>query len=186
MNELFHHGIKGQKWGVRRYQNPDGTLTTEGKERLVYVRRAKSASKTKDKMDKLYSKMSKEDKRLLGDDENAKEWLSVEAGEYVVKRFLKEIGNEPVAAMDIMTTTKKGSLTVAIMTDPKYRGQGYALELAKKGVNWYDKNKDRLGTKVLNWDAYQTNESSKKLAEKVGFKYSKKKSSKEWAAYDHK
>jgi len=28
---LMHHGIKGQKWGVRRYQNPDGTLTEEGK-----------------------------------------------------------------------------------------------------------------------------------------------------------
>jgi len=31
--ELYHHGIKGQKWGVRRYQNEDGTLTPEGKKR---------------------------------------------------------------------------------------------------------------------------------------------------------
>ena len=29
--ELYHHGILGQKWGVRRYQNPDGSLTAEGK-----------------------------------------------------------------------------------------------------------------------------------------------------------
>ena len=32
-NYLEHHGILGQKWGVRRFQNKDGTLTQEGKER---------------------------------------------------------------------------------------------------------------------------------------------------------
>ena len=31
--ELYHYGIKGQKWGVRRYQNKDGTLTPAGKKR---------------------------------------------------------------------------------------------------------------------------------------------------------
>ena len=33
MAELYHHGIKGQKWGVRRYQNKDGSLTPSGKKR---------------------------------------------------------------------------------------------------------------------------------------------------------
>ena len=32
-NELYHWGIKGQKWGIRRYQNEDGTLTEAGKKR---------------------------------------------------------------------------------------------------------------------------------------------------------
>lgn len=32
---LAHHGIKGQKWGIRRYQNPDGTLTEAGKKRYL-------------------------------------------------------------------------------------------------------------------------------------------------------
>ena len=31
---LAHHGIKGQKWGVRRYRNEDGTLTEEGRQHL--------------------------------------------------------------------------------------------------------------------------------------------------------
>ena len=31
--ELYHHGIKGQKWGVRRFQNKDGSLTPAGKKR---------------------------------------------------------------------------------------------------------------------------------------------------------
>lgn len=30
---LAHHGIKGQKWGVRRFRNKDGTLTSTGKDR---------------------------------------------------------------------------------------------------------------------------------------------------------
>lgn len=30
---LAHHGILGMKWGVRRYQNEDGTLTAAGKKR---------------------------------------------------------------------------------------------------------------------------------------------------------
>ena len=33
INGLYHHGIKGQKWGVRRFQNKDGSLTSAGKQR---------------------------------------------------------------------------------------------------------------------------------------------------------
>lgn len=44
-NELCHYGIRGQKWGVRRYQNPDGTLTAEGKARYSTDKEMKSAAR---------------------------------------------------------------------------------------------------------------------------------------------
>ena len=39
-NYFYHSGIKGQKWGVRRFQNEDGTLTEEGKQRYGYYDKA--------------------------------------------------------------------------------------------------------------------------------------------------
>lgn len=50
--EIYHYGIKGQKWGVRRYQNADMTWTEAGKERygrngtLVKTRREKAAKES--------------------------------------------------------------------------------------------------------------------------------------------
>lgn len=47
-NELYHHGILGQKWGVRRYQNPDGSLTAEGKRRYFKNGTDRSGGLTKE------------------------------------------------------------------------------------------------------------------------------------------
>lgn len=59
--ELYHYGIKGQKWGVRRYQNADGSLTPKGKKRLA-------------KNEALRNKLvNKADKRIKNHTDKAKE-----------------------------------------------------------------------------------------------------------------
>ena len=45
--ELYHHGIKGQRWGIRRFQNKDGSLTRLGQKRVD--KQAKAAAKELEK-----------------------------------------------------------------------------------------------------------------------------------------
>ena len=67
---LAHHGIKGQKWGVRRYQNDDGTLTSEGKVRYgaarTFDRKAKKGEFTNEKEIRELYTMEAEDKAHHG------------------------------------------------------------------------------------------------------------------------
>ena len=48
---LAHYGIVGQKWGVRRYQNEDGTLTNAGKKRYNRDVRENNAKKKENRID---------------------------------------------------------------------------------------------------------------------------------------
>lgn len=46
-NELYHYGVLGMRWGVRRYQNEDGTLTAAGKRRQKYAKVEKAVDTAK-------------------------------------------------------------------------------------------------------------------------------------------
>ena len=65
VDELYHFGVKGMKWGVRRYQNEDGSLTSLGKKRDKMLSDRKIAkrkdSTTSDIVNAEYSRREFED-----------------------------------------------------------------------------------------------------------------------------
>ena len=99
-SELYHYGIKGMKWGVRRYQNPDGSLTSAGKKR--YAENYSEQQRTRDR--KLYGSraVNRINKRMLKGE-------SIQSARHdeVVRRDRLNGGKA------IARTVAKGALTVA-------------------------------------------------------------------------
>jgi hypothetical protein len=83
---LAHHGIKGQKWGIRRYQNEDGSLTPEGKERYLKNNQAKW-SKQFDDEETTFKIANKDYKMTIENSNNDKNTQRI-------KNVMAEIWNE--------------------------------------------------------------------------------------------
>ncbi|HHX36456.1 MAG TPA: hypothetical protein GX717_00570 [Clostridiaceae bacterium] len=64
MNELTHYGVLGMKWGVRRYQNKDGTLTAAGKRRYQNKDGTLTAEGLKRERRKIDRKIKKDSKQI--------------------------------------------------------------------------------------------------------------------------
>lgn len=79
-NELMHWGIKGMKWGVRRYQNKDGSLTPAGKKRYD-----KEMAKLKEE-EKIAKNKLKTQAKLNKLDEKRKEVEALKSGKPIAKK----------------------------------------------------------------------------------------------------
>lgn len=132
-NQLYHHGIKGMRWGVRRYQNPDGTLTAAGKKRQEKLERKQpheDYAKVHDK--KRVSQMS--DKELR--ERNNRLQMERQYADLTKK---KSVGKKAVTAF-IATAGTLAAVGTAVGQYKKFAND------AKPAV---DKSLDKIGDMVL-------------------------------------
>jgi hypothetical protein len=103
-HELYHHGVTGMKWGVRRYQNKDGSLTNAGKRRYGTKANFERVQAAKKAAAKANSKQAKARKK-------ANERTAAEIAKYRKKAGIKD----PAAEKAIQAKPHKK--TMAEMTD---------------------------------------------------------------------
>ena len=131
---LAHHGIKGQKWGERKYQNPDGSLTALGRVRygvgkardaaggVANTARKKLRPTDADLDDKIHSQVSK---RIRKQKENQLRELSGK------KKKMKDMTDAEVAE-ELRSRQMRDQLKAMREADsPLYRGKEFATGAAK-------------------------------------------------------
>jgi hypothetical protein len=127
---LAHHGILGMKWGVRRYQNKDGSLTRAGKKRLAKEEQKERAAA------KQAAKADVKNRRLLSDED-----LKKKIDRLKLERELKSLTEEDIApgkkaVKDVLGSVGKKTGT-AILT-------GAVLYAAKTAANTKGANEKEL------------------------------------------
>ena len=99
---LAHHGTKGQRWGVRRFQNSDGSLTAAGKLRYSVDKKVdpKSAEKLKKRQVKEDAKLERLKIKEAAKNEKRKEKLEKKKSHMTNKEYVKTLSDEELKAIN--------------------------------------------------------------------------------------
>lgn len=116
-DELQHHGIIGQKWGVRRYQNKDGSLTAAGKKRAKNAPSKKKSKMTDEELVKRIERLEREKK--LKDLEKA----TSGEGKQFAQDVLKSVGKKAI--------TQIGTAATLIIVNSLLKGKFDPIEASK-------------------------------------------------------
>lgn len=140
--ELYHHGIKGQRWGIRRFQNRDGTLTEAGRKRFNGGDDHERAKMLKKKGIK---HLTNDELRTLNErlqlEQDYKTYTS--KGESYTKKALAETGAKVLSTVAVTALAYTGAKYIAKRYDitPESIAKGYvdvssrfATTLAKETV----------------------------------------------------
>ena len=155
-NYLAHHGIKSQKWGVRRYQRADGSLTSAG------LKRYNAYQQASDKANK-FSKYAKEDaKRYIksGDKRLAK------ISEQQAKRYAELAKNYKISDVTDSKAYKKAKNFVkkAYFTEAEF---GDVSVGKNKRINYIDNkyivNNREIKQQSKEYDSYRSDKLKKTL-----------------------
>lgn len=122
-NELYHWGIKGQRWGVRRYQNPDGSLTPAGKKR--YQRTLSDDAKEAQKLrNKSVGEMTNAELRKLNERQQL-ERTHAQLNPSAIRRGLAVVGTVTTTLGSILTLYNNGDKIIS-------KGKNIADKIIKK------------------------------------------------------
>lgn len=121
---LVHHGILGQKWGVRRYQNEDGSLTAAGKKRYDTGHTSSSASNSSKKNStKNYKKYAIAGAAVLGTGlavyggYKASQYIKTSAGKKSYELGKKAIDTYTSLLFDDVVDSSKGAISDSFVSE---------------------------------------------------------------------